>query len=1396
MNKKQKQKMEKLLKMLPIAIMLAVVITIGMFLNASAADQDVDANVIDPDCIWSDGPGTELYVASGKTCTINENTSAKNLAGWTDYAVIVYAGGTLEIVGNPANTSLSVDGDMYVLGTVNIGNDTANAITNTIVTSNTLGNGDIYVMGASGVFNVTTNTGGGENYFTTVNDMQIGDATDPSAAVLNIKGDSTANDVGNILSTFDTINVDDGRIDVDNLRIQTPNTGYSNMTIADGAAITLDAATTTFSACIIDGQGNKCTVEVGANTGSGLGSILTVNGSLSVPVYASDDVSVKIGGGTKPGTLSVGTTGTVDINETSDFSTPGDPSTTTNNSLYIGSDSPAGLITAGLVDSEMFVFNQGDISVSSAGTTGKLEARYHYKQNSGLTVNSGDTMNITGTANVDGTSQIDGTLNVTACTRIHDDTASTTTFDVAGTFDTNTADTGCNLTNTSSNDGLNVQDSLTTMTIDNGADVDITGDFRVDDGGDVDANGFFIVSSGGTSNNLVIEDGGTMSMDDTGATDYFEAEDFQVEPSAGGASSSLAVEDSSVFDLQGGEVNIGTSTSSGTGALTVNGTVNVPTASTDDFKVGDSGSLTIESDGTVNADASAGLFQIEGGVVTVRGTLGNPGTLHIADQELEMSNATTTAYLSVGTSGLAYGVITSEATPATAPGYDYNSGILEIEYNSSATFDDSIDIDTTNNMIVGGYLEGTDLIEIGCTGTTCKVEPSGEIKVVGTGTPAIKVEQDMDLLGKLNGDDGAGDVTVVGATTATISSIGTASEDSYTYIIANDFDIESGASIDVSDFVNCYDPGGTPTYGGSYGGEGAGGNTATFGAVKYTTAPVYPGTANPVGMCGFDNSGVVTSYGGGAIYIEVHNDINLSGAILANGEATIANTEGAGSGGLIVINHNIAHTDTSADFTGSSNIEANGGNATGTTNSYGGGGGRIIIDSILFEEPDDSETGEPHYEYTGGVYITGGKTNNGTTDYAASGTIVYLGDDNNSNGTLISDAGNRTPESGKEVYIQTTGSPIFDRIHARDGAIIKYDAAPATDPISCFATGTGSAVDLVTGTCTSNPDKPDVLHINNSQTTAQSGDEPWWSSTVTLNDRDPVFSIIPRNPEVSTDLNKLWIQVDTSTTFGAAGSCGGCVWDAAVTLDNFTSLGSRSEDFEYAGSALSASTTYYVRVAFYDNAGTNLGLWTHRDMDNHYKFTTTAAYYDIENSCSDLITITQTGLPAGDPIKATESGKRYGYGSCTFTIDTSTNTAWKVLYGESPTATVFNDGTGSYVLANIDNDGTGDAQIDTTGSTSEEEYGFNISPGTNLTTSNVETDPTISQKYDDWTTGVSGQYVFDIEDNGSEDKILEDNGNGAETAGEFDLNVYLNAADSTVAADYGLETWMILTDGP
>ena len=175
-----------------------------------------------------------------------------------------------------------------------------------------------------------------------------------------------------------------------------------------------------------------------------------------------------------------------------------------------------------------------------------------------------------------------------------------------------------------------------------------------------------------------------------------------------------------------------------------------------------------------------------------------------------------------------------------------------------------------------------------------------------------------------------------------------------------------------------------------------------------------------------------------------------------------------------------------------------------------------------------------------------------------------------------------------------------------------------------------------------------------------------------------------------------------------------------------------------------------------------------------------------------------TILDGATPVK-NKNGQRYGTGTCQFTIDTSTNTAWKVLYGASCASCVFDDVLGSNTLTKIDNIG-GDNVIDTTGDTSQEEYGFNIATDeVHLTTGNVETDATVGQKYDNWTdvTGDSS-YVFDIPAYGSENKILEDNTLGAITnpANYFDLNVYLNIANDTVADDYAMETWMILTSGP
>jgi hypothetical protein len=428
-----------------------------------------------------------------------------------------------------------------------------------------------------------------------------------------------------------------------------------------------------------------------------------------------------------------------------------------------------------------------------------------------------------------------------------------------------------------------------------------------------------------------------------------------------------------------------------------------------------------------------------------------------------MDNSTTDAYLTIGISENAYGVLTSEATPASNIGFDYKAGYLDIEYHSSATFDDEIDINTADPMTIGGFLGGTDNIYIGCDkGTTniCKIEPSGEVKVVDSTTDGslITVERPFDLFGKLNGDGGAGDILIDDTVPGKITQIGTDSEDSYAYIHARNIEIEPGSEINLSNFENCYEPEGGETYGGSYGGEGigpSGPGTATFGEIVLIGTPNWGGSSLPVGMCGFTSTPDDKNVnGGGSIYIEATGNLIFDGDIISNGADATSGATGAGSGGLIFIAHNIDHADTTLEFKGSGTIQANGGDGT-VSNSWAGGGGRVVVASILLDDPDDEETtGLPHYQFDGTVEAAGGEstTSIGEHPYAAAGTIIYGGDNNSPNFTLIADQ----KDTDLSTYGATTNIPTtafgtsFDRIEARNGAHIKYPSDPTVSPISCF----------------------------------------------------------------------------------------------------------------------------------------------------------------------------------------------------------------------------------------------------------------------------------------------------------------------------------------------------------
>jgi hypothetical protein len=231
----------------------------------------------------------------------------------------------------------------------------------------------------------------------------------------------------------------------------------------------------------------------------------------------------------------------------------------------------------------------------------------------------------------------------------------------------------------------------------------------------------------------------------------------------------------------------------------------------------------------------------------------------------------------------------------------------------------------------------------------------------------------------------------------------------------------------------------------------------------------------------------------------------------------------------------------------------------------------------------------------------------------------------------------------------------------------------------------------------------------------------------------------------------------------------------------------RTVDFEYAGTPLSISTTYYVRVAAYDTGETGLGLWSHMDMGNEYKFTTDATYMEISNSCSDTIQVEQSG----NPLKY-KLGEMYGTDFCTFTV-TSTATGWDLYYGMASTATGLKDvTTGTLIWAPIDN-GT-DCTMVSAGTWEEEEYGFNIGNVVGFGTAIIQTDTATGLTHCNQSFG-NLSYVFDIELLTNKDKII-DGDDTTPTGATFDLNIHANVDRYTAPETYELETIMILSDTP
>ncbi|MBI5153692.1 hypothetical protein HZA57_00510, partial [Candidatus Poribacteria bacterium] len=157
--------------------------------------------------------------------------------------------------------------------------------------------------------------------------------------------------------------------------------------------------------------------------------------------------------------------------------------------------------------------------------------------------------------------------------------------------------------------------------------------------------------------------------------------------------------------------------------------------------------------------------------------------------------------------------------------------------------------------------------------------------------------------------------------------------------------------------------------GGGYGGQGGSGDCGGGGGV-YGSAllPVDLGSAGGAG-----DIATPTGHGGGALHIEVANELQLDGFISANG-ASAGGDGGGGAGGSLLVQTNV--------LTGGGSFTAKGGNAVSPAG--GGGGGRIAI----YYEDGAGFTG-----------FTASTANPGTGRSPAAGSVVFV-DTSTPNSTL------------------------------------------------------------------------------------------------------------------------------------------------------------------------------------------------------------------------------------------------------------------------------------------------------------------------------------------------------------------------------------------------------------
>lgn len=123
----------------------------------------------------------------------------------------------------------------------------------------------------------------------------------------------------------------------------------------------------------------------------------------------------------------------------------------------------------------------------------------------------------------------------------------------------------------------------------------------------------------------------------------------------------------------------------------------------------------------------------------------------------------------------------------------------------------------------------------------------------------------------------------------------------------------------------------------------------------------------------------------------------------------------------------------------------------------------------------------------------------------------------------------------------------------------------------------------------------------------------------------PYFSAIYNDPNGGDSANKYHLQVSTSSAFSSV------YWDSATSTMATTTVGNRSPNITYVGSALAASTTYYWRILFVDVGG-SAGVWSTSTATFSLLATSTISFVQAvnNNATTTAATTTISSVGGGD----------------------------------------------------------------------------------------------------------------------------------------------------------------------